>query len=213
MNSADVIKLAKIFDQFISLKSSVVKLEDISAIKKTPNGIEVVTNNGTFKDGEEYEKLITRVADALEVVKTNSVGRIKPTSPPGGVGEEDSILTPMDTQPQTERKVIQLDQGAMERRTIIPVGSNGAQGTLFDDDSILIIEREKLHIEDPNGNVVAQPATGKDASTSSIKSSDDSISGFIHNTGRYQLSFKEYPHQKAVVVYMVKKKATVSNGE
>jgi hypothetical protein len=214
MNRADVIKLAKIFDQFISLKSSIVKLEDISAIRKIPNGIEVVTNNGTFKDGEEYERLMTRVADALEVVRVNSADVIKPTPPPGRVGTEGSMPTPINTQPQTERKVIQLDSGVMKRRTTIPVGANGAQGSLFSDDTIIITDREKLQVLDPNGNIVAEPATGKTASTSSIKSPDDgdSVSGFIYNTGRYSLSFKTYAYTEATVVYLVKKKATVDNG-
>ena len=220
MNSSDIVKLAGIFDEFISLGSSVVKLKDISAIKKVTNGIEVVTANGTFKDTVEYERLIVRVQDALEVLKTQdrhkeiikeALANPVPATPvPRPIGTAAvPALVPVD---QSERKVIKLDPGVMQRRTIISVGAQGAQGNLFSADSnLVIVEREKLVILDPNDNILAQPATGVNASSSSVTGNNDEVSGFIYNSGKYALSFKNYPHREAVVVYSVRQKPELNN--
>jgi len=208
MNSADIIKLAKVFDQFISLKTAVVKLSDISTIRKSTNGIEVVTGNGTFKDGEEFEKLICRIQDAVEVLKENdrraeivqkAIQDPIPTTPqPIGVAEVKVIK-------QAERKVIPLDTapGKQKLQTTISVGLQGAQGNLFNDPTLQIVDRSDLLIMDPTGKVVLAKA----GEGSSIKG--DKVGGFIHTNGKYTMTFKEYPHTSALVSYSVMKKPSV----
>lgn len=193
MNSPDVIKVAKIFEQFIQLKSAVVKLTDISAIKQTPNGVEVITANGTFKDGEDFEKLITRIQDAQEVMKGQPASAIIAAP----------VQSPVEHQ-QTDRKVIPIETIQEPQQTVIHVGTQGAMGHLFGEHSTLeITDRPSICVLDPTGNIVLATA----GEGSAVKG--EKVSGYIHTNGKYTLSFQGYPHTEAIVSYTTKQKVSL----
>jgi len=126
MKSKDVIKIAKIFDKFIELGSSLVLVEDcdvnIKAIKKrtAEQGVEIVTPYGTYYDDIDYESFKERIEDALEVMK-----------------EKDNFESPKKSKVVSSNDDAQVPPTKfptiMEKVSTIPLSSNGAIGQLFAD--------------------------------------------------------------------------------
>jgi len=197
MNSSDLIKLAKLFEEFVELKTCRVRVSDIKAIKKkkTGSGLEIITPYGVFLDDEDYDTFNTRVKDALELIKSEpkkyeNIG--VPSIPaPSRPGQDllPAVVTP------APGKVVQLAEAQQpDRKITIPIGEQGTRGYLFGENaSIQIGDRSRLYITDPGGNVIARSDIG-----SSVKG--EGISGFIHTNGKYTLSFTPYAHKSAIVV-------------
>jgi hypothetical protein len=207
MNGADLIKLAKVFDNFIELQSSRVRIQDIVAVKSTSDGILIVTPYGEFQDDMDFDSLNTRIKDTLEVIKENARGKVgvspvldgPTTSTPQLIMKD--ALAPKQEHPQTERKIIPMEPVNEPQQTTIAVGVQGAKGNLFSDDTLQITARENILVLDPTGqHVLATPAEG-----SAIRG--EKVSGFIHTNGKYVLSFQEYPHTEAIIIYTTKRKA------
>ena len=204
MNSADLIKLAKLFDKFIMLKSSVVRIEDIVAVRalEPGKGIEVITPHGSFKDDEDFDALNIRIKDTLEVLKEQ--GKLRPKS----LKKEESIMStyphiPNVTalketdQPQLEQVQRKIVPQKSSRQISIPVGRQGSEGELFNDPNLMIVDRGNLTISTPDGTAVL--AQGKEGGMVQ----GEEVSGFIYANGKYKLAFKKYPHQTALVSFTV----------
>jgi len=159
MDSKDLIKLARIFDSFIELDSSRVRIQDIVAVQKVEEGISVVTPHGVFLDSTDYDTFNTRIKDTLELIKENDrraeivqealQNPVSATPQPAGVAKVKQIE-------QSERKVVQLQTSAeaAARQTTINVGPQGAQGKLFSDPAIQLGDRANLLVLDPTGQMV-----------------------------------------------------------
>jgi len=198
MDSKDLIKLARIFDSFIELDSSRVRIQDIVAVQKV----------GVFLDSTDYDTFNTRIKDTLELIKENDrraeivqealQNPVSATPQPAGVAKVKQIE-------QSERKVVQLQTSAeaAARQTTINVGPQGAQGKLFSDPAIQLGDRANLLVLDPTGQMVLGRAGEGSAITG------EKVSGFIYNNGKYVLTFKEYPHKEAKVSYAIVKRPSV----
>jgi c-di-AMP phosphodiesterase-like protein len=209
MDSKDLFKLAKLFDSFIELDSSRVRAVDIVAVRKADAGIEVVTPHGVFPDSTDYDTFNTRIKDTLELLKervveeekiVSTLGSLAPIPPALGSSVPAVELEQLE---QSERKIVPLDTnpGVQTLETTITVGPQGAQGILFSDSTIELTDKQNILILDPTKQtILARPGDG-----SSMKG--DGVSGFIYTSGKYMLSFVDYPHKSAVVSYSVKKKA------
>lgn len=213
MNSADLIKLARLFDKFIELESSFVKVDEIKAIRKVDPtnkdyaGIEVITPNGTFMDTTDFDGFRTRINDTLELLKEQgsmkdqSVMKDEPL--PGRVitastdGAPVTITRPSEQKPQLEQAQRKVIPQKSSRQVTIPVGRQGAEGKLFDDPNLTIVDRAHLVVSTPDGAAVL--AQGKDGGVVQ----GEKVSGFIYANGGYKLIFKEYPHQSALVSFAV----------
>jgi len=208
MNSADLIKLARLFDKFIELESSFVKVDEIKAIRKSdstdkdPAGIEVITPHGTFMDDTDFDNFRTRINDTLALLKQEPEklpARGEALSETVAASPGQTISTSVDAapQPQLEQAQRKVVPQKSSRQVTISVGSQGAEGKLFDDPNLTVVDRENLTISTPNGDSVL--AQGKDGGVVQ----GEKVSGFIYTNGKYKLIFKDYPHQSALVSFTV----------
>ena len=201
MNSADLIKLARLFEDFVELKTCRVLVSDIKAVrkKKQGGGLEIVTPDGVFQDDEDYDAFNQRMKDTLELIKSQKVVIEKPVPPQGRVvSEAGHVSLTIATPGAKAGKVVVLPENQQpDRKFNIPIGEQGTRGYLFGENSNLQIgDRSRLYITDPNGVVIARADAG-----SAVKG--EGISGFIHTNGKYTLSFTPYAHKTAIVVCSV----------
>lgn len=211
----NIVRLARIIDNFIELDSSFVLVEDIRAIRKVDRpsiepehgahggsaaikGIEVVTPHGTFYDSTEFESFKTRIDDTLAALKEKTMEPVLEEKPKGTVVQLDSGQRAGRVEqpnPQMENPPAPVQN----REVTVVLNKNGSTGTLFDDSELKVVNRSGIRILAPDGS---QVASGTDGGTIM----GDVISGIVYESGRYTFAAKEYPGNKIVVNFQVRRR-------
>lgn len=212
----NLVRLAKVFDNFISVGDSFVRVDDIRAIRRVSflskdegleeamakegiEGIEIITPYGKYVDKstsfEEFKKM-------MDVVRQT----IKEIAP-------QSSKAPMVGSPQqTQRKVVPLQEAKpavskglkrIENVSIsISGGAGGASGQLpevnKEPEGPKVVDRKTIVITSPGGIELGR---GHADGNGTIVGSN--VSGVINTSGKYQLVFKDYEDKEALINYSV----------
>jgi len=207
MDKANIKKIAKILRNFTELESSFVLTEDIKAIRRASiqvgddpvrEGMEIITPHGVFFDEMNFNEFKTRVGDMIEALgdaepQVKTPGRVIPIPGPAvppALGSENFVgAVPVEenTNPIETRRI-----------SVSGFGKSGANGTLFDEKDLEIVNRDRITILASDNAVI-----GKSDDQGMIRG--DSISGFIYKNGKYTLTDKAGVG-KVIVVCQVRKK-------
>lgn len=194
----NLVRLAKIFDRFIELDSSFVLVEDIKAIRKEGSSIMVVTPYGEFGDSTDFDSFKTRITDTMEALKEREPAaedrplksRIVPLPAP---------VLPMSV--IDGRPIMEASHSTppLMRRTLVEgFGKNGANGQLFGEEDLKVVNRGELEILGPDGAVLAKGTAGGTII-------GDTVSGIIYESGKYTLADKGCGG-RVEVVYQVQRR-------
>ena len=203
MDKSNIVKLAKLLDNFTELESSFVLTTDIKAIRKSSEGMEVVTPHGAFCDSMDFDTFKTRVGDVLEALKEK-----EKSAPSTDVSKPRRRIIPLDgpapsNAPPLEVKGFQEERPEsppIPRVTNVTFGKDGANGRLFpENENLSIVERDRILIQGPNEEILA-----KGSDSGQIKG--ELVSGIIYQDGRYTLADKEGRVNRVTVRYVVRKK-------
>lgn len=208
----NLVQLAKLFDNFIELDSSFVRVDDIKAITKHTNpgvggtlpnksgdGIDVITPYGTFHDSTDFDTFKTRIEDTLAALKaTEMVKPVEVTRP--------ARIVPMENEPRSGR-VEQSNETiptprtnpVTDREATIRLTGNGSTGTLFEDPGMKVVNRSALQVLGPDGMLVASGTGGGTIV-------GETISGIVYESGRYTFAAKNYPGDSITVHYQIQRR-------
>jgi hypothetical protein len=210
----NIVRLAKIFDNFVELDSSFVLVEDIKAIRKVKgashgsetqdiNGIEVVTPYGKYFDSTDFDSFKTRLSDTLAALKERAEPKEMERVQRRIIPIEDNSSNTAPAAPMVRSPAPSLKENAgpvTARRTSVEgFGKNGANGFLFPEGSpFKVVNRELLEIQGVDGSILAKGTAGGIIQ-------GDAVSGVIYENGKYTLADK-VGVAKVVVVYQVQGK-------
>jgi hypothetical protein len=193
----NLVRLAKIFDRFIELDSSFVLVEDIKAIRKEGSSIMVVTPYGEFGDSTDFDSFKTRITDTMEAMRDREPvaeerplkSRIVPLPAP----IFDSFKTKI-----TDKVEASHSTPWMRRTLVEGFGKSGANGQLFGEEDLKVVNREQLEILGPDGAVLAKGTAGGTII-------GNTVSGIIYESGKYTLADKGCGG-RVEVVYQVQRR-------
>ena len=204
MDNSNIVKLARIFENFIEFDSSFVLRSDIKAITAHKSkgaagvkGMDIVTPYGTFHDKMEFSTFKSQLGVVLEAYRDRrkeEESKPKPKIVP--IEDEKSIFT---TRATTQTNSNESSSPIPMSTNVSGFGKDGANGKLFSETDLEVVNRSQLTIHGPNGEVLAK-------GTESGQIMGDSISGIIYKDGRYTLADKGAGVQKVLVKYYARRK-------